>query len=66
MHPLDFAWANYATNVNPSGTNHLDKLLGIRNSEALFDLPFPNFLQWATKLTNVKDWEKIMEPYLIY
>jgi uncharacterized protein YbbC (DUF1343 family) len=66
MHPLDFAWANYSTNVNPSGTNHLDKLLGIRNSEALFDLPFPSFLQWATKLTNVKDWGNSMDPFLLY
>jgi uncharacterized protein YbbC (DUF1343 family) len=66
LHPVDFAWATYPTNVNPNGTNHLDKLLGIPNSESLFDLPFASFLQWATKLTSSKDWEKMMEPYLLY
>lgn len=66
LHPSDFKWATYPTNVNPNGTNHLDKLLGIPNSESLFDLPFASFLQWATKLTSSKDWEKMMEPFLFY
>jgi uncharacterized protein YbbC (DUF1343 family) len=66
LHPSNFKWATYPTSVNPNGINHLDKLLGIPNSESYFDLPFAPFLQWATKITSAKDWEKMMEPYLLY
>ena len=44
-HPQYFQWKPYPTNVNPTGTQHLDKLLGIPNTEAMFNLPFQQFLQ---------------------
>lgn len=66
MHPNNFKWNNYITNVNPLGEKHLDKLLGIENSETLFDLPFPSFLKTITKLTSPADWESIIDNFLLY
>lgn len=65
-HPTQFKWNNYKTSVNPSGKNHLDKLLGIPNSEAIFELPFPQFLRKITILCSNKEWEKTIMPYLLY
>lgn len=65
-HPQLFAWAPYKTAVNPTGENHLSKLLGIRNSENLFDLPLPQFIANCTKLTHTAGWKEQMGPYLLY
>jgi uncharacterized protein YbbC (DUF1343 family) len=66
LHPTKFEWVPYCTQVNPDGKNHLDKLLGISNSEALFDLPLNQFIARITKLTAVNNWKNEMAPYLIY
>lgn len=66
MYPKHFKWSNYPTEVNTSGKNHLDKLLGINNSESLFNLPLQQFLSAIIKLTNSNDWKKEIEPYLLY
>jgi uncharacterized protein YbbC (DUF1343 family) len=67
LHPTHFAWENYITNVNPSGVEHLDKLLGIKNAESLFDLPLTNFLTVIAGLLNVKKaWQHAIKPYLLY
>jgi uncharacterized protein YbbC (DUF1343 family) len=66
LHPTKFEWAPYCTQVNPDGKNHLDKLLGIPNSEALFDLPLNQFIASITKLTAVNNWKNEVAPYLIY
>lgn len=65
-HPQLFAWAPYKTAVNPTGENHLSKLLGIRNAENLFDLPLPQFIANCTKLTHTAGWKEQMGPYLLY
>ena len=66
IHPQDFKWIPYPTNVNPTGENHLSLLLGIENSEELFNLPLKEWLSKMLQLLKVTYWEKDMEPYLIY
>ena len=66
IHPQDFKWQPYPTNVNPSGTNHLSLLLGIPNAEALFDLPLKDWLSKVLSALKVTQWEKTMKPYLLY
>jgi len=65
-HPQAFLWAPYKTAVNPSGKNHLDKLLGINNAQKLFELPLPQFIANCTKLTHCAGWPEQMIPYLLY
>jgi len=65
-HPQAFLWAPYKTAVNPSGKNHLDKLLGINNAQKLFELPLPQFIANCTKLTHCAGWQEQMIPYLLY
>ncbi len=65
-HPTTFRWEPYPTLVNPSGLNHLDKLLGINNSEALFTLAFTQFMAATTQLTRCPDWENDIKAYLLY
>lgn len=66
MYPQSFEWRPYPTLVNPTGLQHLDKLLGITNSEKLFDLPSPRFLAEVTKQTQCRDWEKEISSFLLY
>ena len=66
FYPQHFEWKPYPTNVNPSGKNHLDKLLGISKSEALFELPFHQFLQTIQQITKTNIWQKEIQPYLLY
>ena len=65
-HSEAFLWAPYKTAVNPSGENHLDKLLGINNAQKLFELPLPQFIANCTKLTHCAGWPEQMIPYLLY
>jgi uncharacterized protein YbbC (DUF1343 family) len=65
-HPQQFMWETYKTAVNPSGENHLDKLLGIHNARQLFDLPLPQFVATCTKITHTPNWQEQMIPYLLY
>ena len=65
-HPQQFMWETYKTAVNPSGENHLDKLLGINNAQKLFDLPLPQFVATCTKITHTPNWQEQMIPYLLY
>ena len=66
LHPSQFQWATYPTSVNPTGKGHLDKLLGISNSEAIFDLPIPAFIAAITKYCRCKEWEDEVREYLLY
>lgn len=66
IYPQHFKWMPYPTHVNPSGNNHLDKLLGIEKSEALFNLPMLAFLQKIELFTNSSEWQKAIEPFLLY
>jgi len=66
LHPSTFQWATYPTSVNPSGKGHLDKLLGLTNSEAIFDLPIPAFMAAITKYCRCKEWEEDVKHYLLY
>lgn len=65
-YPQYFDWAPYPTMVNPTGKQHMDKLLGIANSEQLFSLPLPKFIAEITKLTQCRNWGEEMKPYLLY
>ena len=65
-HPQEFLWAPYKTAVNPSGKNHLDKLLGVHHAEQIFDLPLPQFVATCTKITHTPNWQEQMSSYLLY
>ena len=65
-YPAYFDWAPYPTMVNPTGKQHLDKLLGITDSEKLFALPLPKFIAEITKITQCRNWVEDMQPYLLY
>jgi uncharacterized protein YbbC (DUF1343 family) len=62
----EFAWATYPTHVNPSGRKHLDLLLGTEGAEKMFDVPLPEFVAAAGKLTDPGDWSSRMRPFLLY
>lgn len=66
MYPQFFEWRPYPTLVNPGGTHHLDKLLGVAESEELFDIPLPKFIAQVTKITQCRGWKEEMEKYLLY
>jgi uncharacterized protein YbbC (DUF1343 family) len=66
MYPQQFAWKPYPTLVNPAGTEHLDKLLGVADSEKMFELPLPKFIAEVTKLTQSRDWKREVNDYLLY
>jgi len=66
IHPQDFKWQPYPTNVNPTGANHLSLLLGIPDAEKLFDLPLKDWLNKVVSALKVTQWEKTMQPYLLY
>lgn len=59
LYPQQLQQRLYKTNANPSGTNHLDKLLGIPNAFEKIQTkqPIP---------TAVEEWQQIIEPYLLY
>jgi uncharacterized protein YbbC (DUF1343 family) len=65
-HPQHFLWAPYKTAVNPSGEDHLSKLLGINDAPHLFELVLPQFMARCTKLTHCPGWQEEMESYLRY
>lgn len=65
-YPQFFRWAPYPTVVNPTGMFHLDRLLGYPDSESLFELDFQDFIATMTKLTQVRDWARVMDPFLLY
>jgi hypothetical protein len=66
IHANDFKWQPYPTLVNPTGKHHLDKLMGIPNSEALFDLPFQSFLKTIEQVTKLQNWENVIADFLLY
>lgn len=66
LHPSQFQWATYPTSVNPTGGGHLDKLLGLSDSEALFDLPVPAFIANITRICRCREWENEVKGYLLY
>ncbi|HNN32297.1 MAG TPA: DUF1343 domain-containing protein, partial [Chitinophagaceae bacterium] len=65
-HSTYFAWSTYPTMVNQSGEKHLDKLLGILNSENLLELSFQPFLKELNKITDSKDWQHKINSFLLY
>lgn len=66
LYPQHFAWNTYPTLVNPSGTGHLDKLLGITGSESIFDLDFGGFIAQTQKRARATEWPTMVKEYLLY
>lgn len=66
MDSENFSWNNYPTLVNRSGQKHLDKLLGVLNSENIFELPMQKFLKEADRITNASQWKMDIKNYLLY
>jgi uncharacterized protein YbbC (DUF1343 family) len=65
-YPTKFKWQPYLTNANPSGAKHLDKLLGIANSEELFELPLSVFENTIDELCKVDSFQQKIKPFLLY
>ena len=65
-YPTKFKWQPYLTNANPSGAKHLDKLLGIANSEDLFELPLSVFENTINELCKVDSFQQKIKPFLLY
>nr|WP_121271114.1 DUF1343 domain-containing protein [Pedobacter schmidteae] len=66
QYPEHFKWSIYPTNVNPTGAGHLGKLLGIQESEKIFELPLQAFKSQLTEVCSVASWKKQMVPFLLY
>lgn len=65
-YPRHFQWHTYPTNVNPTGKDHLNKLLGIPHSEGIFELPLKLFKDTIAKACDVSPWRKSIQPFLLY
>lgn len=65
-YPTKFKWQPYLTNANPTGAKHLDKLLGIANSEDLFELPLSAFENTINELCKVDSFQQKIKPFLLY
>ncbi|RZJ74654.1 MAG: DUF1343 domain-containing protein, partial [Flavobacterium sp.] len=63
-YPTKFKWQPYFTNANPTGAKHLDKLLGIANSEDLFELPLSVFENTINELCKVDSFQQKIKPFL--
>ncbi len=66
MHPDHFEWAHYPTHANPTGETHLNKLLGIRDAEHLFDQQQSDFTRSIESLLDVSAWSETIGPHLLY
>ncbi len=66
IYPRFFEWKPYPTLVNPTGKQHLDKLLGMADSERIFELPLPKFIAEVTRLTQCRDWKEEISEYFLY
>lgn len=66
IHPENFSWNVYPTHVNPTGKHHLDKLTGLADSEALFDLSMNDFTIKLRQLLDTHVWQKTIQPFLLY
>ncbi len=66
LFPESFDWKPYPTHVNPDGGKHLDKLLGIPESEALFEKPLEEFVEKIRVFTNGDTWTDRIRPFLLY
>lgn len=66
-HFLSFAWNVYPTAVNPTGQQHLDRLIGVPNSQQWFDLPFEEFRQVVKRQSaTAAQWKKNISSELLY
>ncbi len=65
-HPESFKWSTYPTHVNPSGERHLDKLLGVKNADALFEQDWDRFFPAMNQLLGCLEWESRVRPHLLY
>ncbi len=61
LYPSHCAERFYKTNVNPTGKNHLDKLIGVYQSSE----KIKNGYKLETILSN-SQWKEVIQPYLIY
>jgi len=66
LHPGLFEWAAYPTHVNPRGSGHLDLLLGIRDTEALFESGAMDEMAGVRKYTHAGDWAERIKPFILY
>ncbi|HTI12072.1 MAG TPA: DUF1343 domain-containing protein [Puia sp.] len=66
LHTGSFEWAVYPTQVNPSGGQHLDLLLGLPRAEQLFESHPATLLADIQKHTAAEGWAERVKPFLLY
>jgi uncharacterized protein YbbC (DUF1343 family) len=67
LHPHEFAWAPYPTAANPTGQNHLARLVGRSDvAERLVTLLETQRVSTITEWTRVADWPARTAPILLY
>lgn len=70
LHKDNFSWSTYATVVNPSGQNHLDRLLGTDKVRKAIDTEsYLSQEKWANRCTlwtSCSKWKQNVTPYLLY
>ena len=59
LYPADIKERLYKTRAHPSGSQHLDKLLGLKNA-------FQKILRGEPIDTSCSEWKEIMKPFLLY
>ena len=67
LHPHEFAWAPYPTAANPTGQNHLARLVGRSDvAERLVTLLETQRVSTISEWTRVADWPARTAPILLY
>jgi hypothetical protein len=67
LHPHEFEWAPYPTAANPTGRNHLARLIGRGDmAERLEHLPAAQRVSTIAEWTRVDDWPRRVAPVLLY
>jgi hypothetical protein len=67
QHRSAFAWAPYPTAANPSGHNHLARLIGRRDvADVIATLTPDQVGPTITAWTRVPDWSSRAKPILLY
>ena len=67
VHRAAFAWAAYPTAANPSGHDHLARLVGRADLQPWFDRePARIDLAMVREWTRIDDWAERVQPALLY
>ena len=66
LYPKNISQHLFKTVANPSGENHLDKLIGVKNSWEILSVTVPEFQLQIKNLVSTEGWATDVKPFLIY